>query len=36
MAHDLHVGWRQARDPHPLFDGAWYRETYGIGDEVDP
>ena len=26
--HYIHVGAAEGRDPHPLFDGRYYRETY--------
>ncbi len=29
LRHYLAVGAREGRNPHPLFDSAWYRETYG-------
>ena len=28
LAHYLAHGWREGRDPHPLFVSAWYLETY--------
>ena len=34
VAHYLHVGAAEGRDPHALFDTAWYRDTHLGGDET--
>lgn len=31
--HFRQFGCRENRDPHPLFNSAWYRKTYEIGDD---
>lgn len=36
LIHYVESGWREGRNPNPLFEAIWYRKTYQIPDDQDP
>ena len=36
LEHFLRFGGKEQRDPHPLFDTAWYSEANGLDPEGEP
>jgi O-antigen biosynthesis protein len=33
LIHYLEYGWKEQRNPHPLFANPWYQQHYGIAEE---
>jgi glycosyltransferase involved in cell wall biosynthesis len=36
LTHYVETGWREGRNPNPLFESGWYRETYKVAEDQDP
>jgi len=35
LIHYVETGWREGRNPNPLFEADWYRQTYQISENQD-
>jgi len=36
LIHYVEAGWREGRNPNPLFEADWYRQTYKVPEDQDP
>ena len=36
LIHYVETGWREGRNPNPLFEANWYRQTYQVAEDQDP
>jgi glycosyltransferase involved in cell wall biosynthesis len=36
LIHYVEAGWREGRNPNPLFEVDWYRRTYQVAADQDP
>ena len=36
LIHYVEQGWREGRNPNPLFESHWYRQSYHVPENYDP